>query len=137
MMIFNSKGEKETERIAEKIASSLDRNVICLYGDLGSGKTTFTKAFAKKLGIKERVISPTYILIRKYELNERIFYHIDAYRLTENDNNNEIKEILNETNGIVVIEWADKIEEILPKRRINIFFNYTSKNERQIRIEKS
>lgn len=136
-MIFKSTSESETKNIAERVAMGLDGyKVICLYGDLGAGKTTFTKAFAKKLGVKERVISPTYILIRKHKSDKGDFYHIDAYRLEKNDKNLEIEEILEGKDGIIVIEWADRIKNLLPIKRIDIHLNYISEDEREIRITK-
>lgn len=137
MTIFKSSSEKDTEEIAKKIANDLgDFRIICLYGELGSGKTTFTKPFAKALGVKSRIISPTYIFIRTHKAKNVKLYHIDAYRLEEKDNKDEIKEILEDDDAIIVIEWAEKIKSILPKKRIDIEIIYKNKNEREIRVSK-
>lgn len=137
-MIFKSISVKDTEEIAKKIANDLgDFKIICLYGELGSGKTTFTRTFAKALGVKTRIISPTYIFIRTHKAKKIKLYHIDAYRLEEKDSKDEIKEILEDDNAIIVIEWAEKIKSVLPKKRIDIEFIYKNKNEREIRVSKS
>ncbi|MCL4437452.1 tRNA (adenosine(37)-N6)-threonylcarbamoyltransferase complex ATPase subunit type 1 TsaE, partial [Patescibacteria group bacterium] len=107
---------------------------------LGSGKTTFIQGLAKGLGIKNNIISPTFILIRTYDLKSRIskFYHIDLYRI---DGEKEIdglgiEELINNPSNIIAIEWAEKIKNILPKKRIDIYFKESSENERQITIER-
>lgn len=138
MTIFKSSSEKDTQEIAKKIANELENfKIICLYGELGSGKTTFTKSFAKYLGVTTRIISPTYIFVRTHKANNRPFYHIDAYRLNPNDSADEIKEILMTDNAIIVIEWADKIKKILPKKRVDIEFTSINENEREIKVKKS
>ncbi len=136
-MIFKSTSEKQTKEIAHKISSELDSfNVICLYGEMGAGKTTFTKALAQSLGVKNRVISPTYIFVRTYKGNNKKIYHIDAYRFNSESSIDEIKEILEDNNAIIIIEWAEKIKRILPKKRIDIDFLYKNENEREIRVKK-
>ena len=113
--------------------------IICLYGDLGCGKTTFTQGFAGYFGIK-RIISPTFVIIKKYQVSSikyqaiKTIYHIDLYRL---ENVEEIKavgleEIINDKNAIVIIEWAERMGELLPKNRIDIKFRYVGENEREI-----
>lgn len=135
--IFNSKKESDTNDFANEVAKSIDGyNVICLYGDLGAGKTTFVKSFARALGIETRIISPTYVLIRTHKtLTNKTLFHIDAYRLIDEKDAYEIKEILGKDNAIIVIEWADKIKSILPERRVDIVFTYKNKNEREIKLE--
>src|SRR3989344_3858023 len=136
-MIFKSNSENETTKFAEEIANNLgDFKIVCLYGELGAGKTTFTRSFAKALGVKSRIISPTYVFVRTHTANKKKLYHIDAYRLESIDSKDEIKEILGADNAIIVIEWADKIKSILPKKRIDIKFVYKNKNEREIRVSK-
>ncbi len=112
--------------------------VLCLYGDLGSGKTTYTQSLAKELGIdKFKVKSPTYTYIRKYSITaEQSLFHIDLYRLEEPDHDiiEEIEEILHKENNIVVIEWADRIQNYLPKKRIEILIEYKGGNSREFKI---
>lgn len=112
--------------------------ILCLKGELGSGKTTFTQGFAKGLGIKSRLLSPTFIIVRRYiipDLNS-FFYHIDLYRV-KNQNNlislglNEI--LLNDTN-VIVIEWAEKITGLMPKNRYEINFDLIDDKKRRITI---
>jgi tRNA threonylcarbamoyladenosine biosynthesis protein TsaE len=136
-MIFKSNSENDTAKFAEELANNLgDFKIVCLYGELGAGKTTFTKSFTKALGVKSRIISPTYVFVRTHTAKKKKLYHIDAYRLESVDGKDEIKEILGENNAIIVIEWAEKIKSILPKKRIDIEFIYKNKNEREIRVSK-
>ena len=128
----------ETQKLGEKIGHNLisqkiKSKIFCLYGDLGSGKTTFLQGLAKGLGIKRRVVSPTFVFMKQYGL---CFYHVDLYRV---NNVKEAKglgleEIFKDSKAIVAIEWAEKIKEILPKKRIDIQFNYLNHNERRIVI---
>ena len=123
--------------------------IIALTGELGSGKTTFVQGLAKGLGIKKRVLSPTFIMMRQYSIiNHKQslllrnkssiinFYHIDLYRV-ENEKDVRglgLSEIWSNPENIVAIEWADKIKKILPKKRIDIRFNYLNNNQRKITI---
>lgn len=123
MKHLNVKTEKETKDIAKAFAKNIKPGaVVALIGDLGTGKTVFAKAFAKELGVKEEVISPTFNIIKTYQIkdnkkNDRVFCHVDAYRLNSYQELLEIgiEEYLNDDNTIVLIEWADKVEELLPK----------------------
>lgn len=131
-----TKSAKETEKLGEKLANTLkDGGVVCLYGELGSGKTTFTRGFVKGLNSKSRVMSPTFILIREYEGSRKI-YHLDLYRLgkLEDIKSLGLEEIFGNSKNIVIIEWPEIIKEILPKKRTEIYFKYLSENERKIRI---
>ena len=122
------------EAIAKKIKGG---GVICLYGDLGTGKTTFVKGIAKALGIDDFVIkSPTYTYIRMYNKFRHNFYHIDLYRLEEIDNLlwQEIKEIAEDPRNIIIIEWADRIKDELSQKSINVRFQYLDENSRKIEI---
>lgn len=100
--------------------------VYCLYGDLGSGKTTFTQGFAKALGITTRLLSPTFIIVRRYDIpsSEKFLYHIDLYRLKNADDTEELglTEILTNPESIVVIEWAEKLGDMMPVPRYDIHF---------------
>ena len=121
---FVTKNSQETKKLGFNFAKELKRgDVVCLYGDLGSGKTTFTQGLAEGLGIKQKIISPTFIIIRTYPLKN--FYHVDLYRV-ENDGMQGLglEEILGDTSNISVIEWAEKLKDLLPKKRIDIRFSY-------------
>lgn len=120
--------------------------VIALEGDLGGGKTTFAQGLAQGLGIKENLASPTFVLIKKYDIPishspsaNRYLYHIDCYRLNKAWQMQELgfEEIINSPQNIVAIEWPEKIAEILPKDKITIKFEFIDENKRKITIEKN
>lgn len=122
--------ELETIEIAQNFESEKFPNmIICLDGELGSGKTVFTKGIASSLGITENITSPTYNIIKEYESGEMPLYHMDVYRLDGNAEGIGIEEYFNK-GGIVVIEWADTIKDILPKERLNIKFKLIDENKR-------
>lgn len=123
--------EEETKRIAIKLANLLrPGDVITLEGDLGAGKTTFTKGIAIGLGVKRIVNSPTYTIIKEYE-GELPLYHMDVYRLKDSDEDIGFSEYFG-GEGISVVEWAHFIEEYLPKERLNIKINYINEQKRVI-----
>lgn len=127
----------ETKKTAENLVKKLKNgDILALYGDLGGGKTTFVQGLAKGLGIKKRIISPTFVIIRSYKVGFKNFYHIDLYRVEDKKDLESlgIMEIINNPENIVVIEWAEKLEKFLPKKRINIYFTYEGEEKRKIRI---
>lgn len=114
---YLSNSDEETRQIAAKLAKENKGNVFALTGELGAGKTTFVQGFAQGLGIKEKIISPTFVLIREHQIpnNTKILYHIDLYRLDKMDHLG-LKEIWSDPNNIVLIEWAEKAKNILPEK---------------------
>ena len=113
--------------------------ILALYGELGSGKTTFVQGLAKAFGIPRRIVSPTFILIRRYSLsikNFLWFYHIDLYRLTKETDMEDvgILEIFQDPNAIIAVEWAERLGTMLPKNRIDIFFYANVHDTRHIKI---
>lgn len=107
--------------------------LLCLYGKLGSGKTTFIQGFAEGLGISERILSPTFVLIRSYRFAEkRMLHHLDLYRISDMDSlpRDFVQELLDESGAIVVIEWPERVQSMLPKQRIEIFFSVESVGHR-------
>ena len=129
-----TKSAKETYRIGQTLADSLmvkgtrmAHHMVCLYGELGSGKTTFVQGFAKGLGISSRVLSPTFTIVRRYLLPQgnAFLYHLDLYKTQTHDELEElgIDELLADPHSYVVIEWADKLEDALPNARIDIRFS--------------
>ena len=137
--IFISTGPTQTRKIGENLAKKSLKTpknkktlVFGLVGDLGGGKTTFLQGFAKGLGIKEKILSPTFVLIRRYDK----FYHIDCYRIQKPKELLDIgfKEIISGPGNIVAIEWSDKIEKILPKTAIMIRFIFVEENTRKITV---
>lgn len=156
----------QTKNLAEKLAkqillvksdlASRERALIIgLFGDLGAGKTTFIQGFAKGLGIKQKIISPTFVIMKNYKLpayrtSKQTIHlrqsfggqasykliHIDAYRL---ENPKELislnwNELIKNPRNIILVEWADKIKKILPKNSAKISFKHCGKNKREIKI---
>lgn len=116
-----------------------------MVGDLGSGKTTFVQGVAQGLGIKRRIISPTFILVREYKLPKKLksfknFYHFDLYRLDQNlkeeVRNLGFLDLLGKDGNIVFVEWGEKIKDLLPKDSYWINFEYLSEKTRRISIIK-
>lgn len=142
---YVSKSINETQKIAsdlldKKIKKGAAPLVFALSGELGAGKTVFAKAIAKSLGIEEPVNSPTFILMHPYEIDRngfKIFYHIDAYRIDSADDLIPlgIKEILSDSNNIVLIEWSERVEKIIPKNSIRIHIEHIDENTREITID--
>jgi tRNA threonylcarbamoyladenosine biosynthesis protein TsaE len=121
--------EEETIELAQNIESEKFPNmVICLRGDLGSGKTVFTKGFAKALEVKEEVTSPTFNIIKEYTSGELPLFHMDVYRLDGNVEDLGIEEYYSK-NGITIIEWADMIPDYLPEERLDIKIKNSSEDE--------
>ena len=124
---------EETKRLAFEIAKNIKPgDVIALYGDLGSGKTTFTGFLVEGLGLKNRVQSPTFVIARKYgNIN-----HIDLYRLgsEEDVENIGLKEMLDDKSSITIIEWPEIAERFLPKDTLRIYFEFIDEKTRKIKI---
>ena len=131
---ITTRSEFETIELAQNIESEKFENmIICLDGELGSGKTVFTKGLANALGINESVTSPTFTIIKEYLDGEMPLYHMDVYRLDGNTDGVGIEEYFNK-NGIVVIEWAKTIKDILPDERLDIKFKILDENKRVLVI---
>lgn len=126
---ITTRNERETIEIAQNLESEKFPNmIICLDGELGSGKTIFTKGIANALGIDESITSPTYTIIKEYH-GECDLYHMDVYRLNGNTEGLGIEEYFNK-GGVVVIEWAETIKDILPTERLDIEFKVLDENKR-------
>ena len=122
--------EKETELVGRKLGEKLrGGEVIALDGDLGAGKTIFTKGIAKGLGISAQILSPTFNIVREYAGRLKL-YHFDFYRLSEAEELREIgfAEYL-QPDAVVVIEWAELFPEVLPQQRISVHISYQKENE--------
>jgi len=127
---ITTNNEQDTMEIAQNIESEKFPNmVICLIGDLGSGKTIFTKGFAEALGIDENITSPTFNIIKEYSGGEASLYHMDLYRLEGDVRNLGLDEYF-EKDGVVIIEWADMIEDYLPEERLEIRFKVVDEDTR-------
>ncbi len=129
---ITSRDETDTVEIAQNLESEKFPNmIICLYGDLGSGKTVFSKGFAQALGIDEPVTSPTFNIIKEYTNGEMPLYHMDVYRLDGNIDGVGIEDYYNK-NGVVIIEWADTIKDYLPEERLDIKFKVIDEDSRML-----
>ncbi len=136
----------QTKKLGEILAKEILRTkikktafVIGLEGDLGGGKTTFLQGFAKGLGVKEKILSPTFVILKRLKVQDgrfKDFYHIDCYRIQKPKEILDLgfKEIISNPKNIVAIEWADRIGKILPKNSIILKFEFIGQNKRKIII---
>ena len=143
-MVFETNSAKETKKLGEILAEELVKIkakkgalVLTLSGDLGSGKTTFIQGLAKGLGIKEKVKSPTFVIAKNYKLktkNYKLFTHIDAYRLKKSKDILALgwREMADDPESIIAVEWSKHIAKILLARHIDINFKHISENKRKI-----
>lgn len=147
-MICASHSPEDTQRFAREQALALTNQgrgeplVIALEGELGAGKTTFTQAFAEALGVSDRVKSPTFVLMKHYSLSGvpdyDLLYHLDCYRLKDFKDLGPlgVKEILKRPGTIVLIEWAERVADILPESYWRTVFEHKAEQERTISIIK-
>lgn len=143
---YITKSFQETQKLGENFARVIARSeatkqsktavVLLLRGDLGSGKTTFLQGFAKGMGVKEKILSPTFVIMKRFGS----FYHFDCYRLNKPEEILELgwEEIISNPKNIVAIEWPEKIQggrrpkKYLPKNIVEIDFKFIDKNKREI-----
>lgn len=131
MYKIHIKDINEINKFAKNIAShSFPNMIICLDGEMGAGKTTFTKSFAKYIGVTQNVTSPTFTIIKEYKGNFELF-HMDVYRLDGNVDGLGIEEYYYR-NGICIIEWSSLIKDYLPDERLEIIINIINENEREL-----
>src|SRR3989344_7044795 len=161
-----SNSPKDTNKIAQILADKIlntkankTATVVAIEGELGAGKTTLVKGIAKALGIKTHITSPTFVLLKQYEipskakslkskvikvaslrplpLDLRQLIHIDAYRLKDHHDLVAlgIKEIISDPKNIVLIEWSERVKPILPSKRIKVHIDHVGENERRIEIK--
>ncbi len=125
---------EETLELAQNIESEkFPGMVICLIGELGSGKTMFVKGFATGLGIEGSITSPTFNIVKEYLDGEAPLYHMDVYRLNESSDSVGIEDYFDKE-GICIIEWADLIEDKLPENRLDIKFRVIDENTRVLKL---
>lgn len=139
---YTTTNYKQTQKLGETLAKEileLPTNktaiVLALKGNLGGGKTTFLQGFAKGLGIKEKILSPTFVIMKKFKIKKNSnFYHFDCYRFNKPEDILELgfKEIISNPENIVAIEWPGKVRKVLPKKVIKISFKFIDKNKREI-----
>ena len=126
---YTSKSVDDTLELAQNIESEkFPGMVICLNGDLGSGKTVFVKGFAGALGIEDNITSPTFTIVKEYLGGEAPLYHMDVYRLDDNADFG-VEDYFNK-DGICILEWAELIEDRLPEERLDITFKIVDENTR-------
>lgn len=137
--VVESGSEQETETFARTLAQSLMPGVIiALHGDLGAGKTVFTRGFARGLGVTEAVSSPTYTILQEYPLaNGQWLYHLDLYRINGYQAALAfgIEDYLDDPDAFIVLEWPLRIQELLPPGTINVHLEHVSENVRRITVE--
>jgi tRNA threonylcarbamoyladenosine biosynthesis protein TsaE len=140
-MKYLSKSEKETYNLAKKFSKQLiGGEVLCLIGDLGAGKTAFTKGISAGLGIKNIITSPTFVLMKNYKVSDhkniKYLAHIDAYRLNDGGQLLDIgaADFFGESECVTVIEWADRVKDIWPKKVIKVEFKILKGDNREIKI---
>ncbi len=135
---FLSRSEAETEALGAALARELGSGgIVLLNGDLGAGKTVFSRGFARGLGITEPVSSPTYTIVQEYELpGGGRLYHMDLYRIGDEHAalGFGVDEFLNEPGAVSLIEWPERIRGLLPDTAIRVELAHRSENEREIRI---
>ncbi len=135
-----SKSLEETEKIAKDFLNNLPKNksshatVVGLFGDLGAGKTAFSQALGRQLGVTEFMTSPTFTIMKSYPIKTGTLIHIDAYRLEKGQELEVLgfKELLKDPKNLIVLEWPERVSDILPDDLIKIYFKFISENEREI-----
>ncbi|MEK7198113.1 MAG: tRNA (adenosine(37)-N6)-threonylcarbamoyltransferase complex ATPase subunit type 1 TsaE [Patescibacteria group bacterium] len=154
MTIIITEAAEETKRIAANLAKEVKKQrlfppkadqpqaekhalVVALEGNLGSGKTTFIQGLASGLGVKEKVLSPTFLILKQFPIalkNYKNFYHIDAYRLKNSAEILELgfKDLIKNPENIIIIEWADRIKKLLLKNIFWIKFDNLGGDRRKI-----
>lgn len=131
---------EETKKSAKKILQQFpEMRVFYLIGDLGSGKTTFVQGIAMALGIKEMISSPTFVIMKQYNIprSRKTLYHVDLYRLQKVDQDMlfSLEELFHSKNSYVLIEWADKLSQHLyPPHMVTVHFSYNNSPTRHISI---
>lgn len=135
---FITKSAEETTKLGEKIGKSLKGgDLLLLTGDLGGGKTQFTKGVARALGISEMVVSPTFTIERAYQGKRLTLHHFDLYRTHEDrELFEEISEFTRSSNDITVVEWPENMKSLSEFPHTLISFEYLEDNERKLTLEK-
>ncbi|CAM3623793.1 hypothetical protein MALU111345_14720 [Marinicrinis lubricantis] len=133
---FMARNQDDTEHLARALAERLPSgSVVALDGDLGAGKTTFSKAFGKAMGVEGIINSPTFTIIKEYEGRTRPFFHMDVYRISPAEAEDLGLDEYFYGEGITLVEWAKLIEELLPEERLHITIEHGEGDQRQFRME--
>jgi tRNA threonylcarbamoyladenosine biosynthesis protein TsaE len=134
-----TQGPEETEQVGLELAGRLrDGDVVALVGELGSGKTTLVKGIARGLFVREAVVSPSFVLARTYQGGRLLLHHLDAYRINSPAELDEVglKELLPPGEGVTVVEWADKIAELIPPGSLWIRLEYLGPERRKLTLSR-
>ena len=132
---------QETENLTKQLVGNLKPgDTLALYGELGSGKTTFVSFLVKALGFEDRVQSPTFILVRHYKKSSgeiKHIFHVDLYRIidTKEIDNLGLQELFEEKDALVIIEWPELLKNYLPENTIKVNFTYIDENSRKINVQ--
>ena len=146
---YFTNGPSQTKKTGEILGQEILKTklkkaafVIALEGDLGGGKTTFLQGFARGLRIKEKILSPTFVIMRRFKIRRKScqfanFYHIDCYRIGKPKEILDLgfKKIISDPENIIAIEWADRIKNFLPKNALVLKFKFINKLNRKIVLE--
>lgn len=131
---FVTKNSRQTQKLGEMLAEEFGSGgIICLTGDIGAGKTTFTQGFLEGLGATGPYTSPTFVVMKEYKTKMQNIYHIDAYRI----GNEDIialgwEEIVADNSSVMIVEWAERISDIIPKGALWIDFEWMDESRRKI-----
>ena len=148
MLKHITKSSLQTKKIGEELARKILKEgpkkkkaqVLALSGELGGGKTTFLQGFAKGVGVKKKILSPTFVIMKSFKLEGpsfNTFYHLDCYRIKKAKELFVLgfEEILSNPKNIIAIEWAERVQKLLPKNSKLITFKFYNKKEREIIIK--
>lgn len=132
--------EHAAQEMAQQLVPTDTATIIALHGDLGAGKTTFTQTLARTLGVTEDIVSPTFVIQKRYPLEAQRFeqlIHIDAYRLTKAEELAVLgwDDIARDSRNLIVIEWAENVADILPSHTQHMYFEYIDEHTRSISHE--
>ena len=132
---YISNSELHTERFAAGVAGNLTPpSVVTLSGDLGAGKTVFSRGFARALGVEGPISSPTFTIVQEYDIKGGLLYHMDLYRIADDEEalSFGIEEYLNDPQSICLIEWPQRLSWLLPEDTIRVEIQHISENQRKI-----
>ena len=134
---FSSRSADQTRQLGAQLGGALNRgDVICLQGDLGAGKTTLVQGIAHGWGSKDSVSSPTFIIVNEYRRDDEIkLFHMDAYRLDSTPEAEEIDLDSMLADGVLIVEWPERMDGLIPAERLWINFEHISNEEREIKFD--
>ena len=139
-----SHSEEETAEFAAKFAETISPpRIIALHGSLGAGKTVFARGFARGLGITDLIPSPTFTIVQEYEINsedakgKRWLFHMDLYRIADSSAALAfgIDEYLYDDNAVKLIEWSERITDLLPETTLDVYLNHVDETSREIKLD--